>query len=161
MEYVDGSVIAQLGNPDMRTPIAHALAYPERIINGVSALDLTAAGTLRFEKPDWARFPCLALAFDALRTGKGAATVLNAANEVAVERFLEQGLNYLDIPRLIDAVMQAVQAPAAHTLADVLTLDHEAREQAWAWQRRTSVAQHITTLTTAAPAGTIAAAARS
>ena len=161
VEYVDGSVIAQLGNPDMRTPIAHALAYPERITNGVSVLDLTAAGTLRFEKPDWARFPCLALAFDALRTGKGAATVLNAANEVAVERFLEQGLNYLDIPRLIDAVMQAVHAPVAHTLEDVLTLDHEAREQAWAWQRRTSVTEHIATLTTAAPAGTIAAAARS
>ena len=103
VEYVDGSVIAQLGNPDMRTPIAHALAYPQRIENGVSALDLTAAGKLQFEKPDFGRFPCLALAFEALRVGNGAATVLNAANEVAVERFLEQGLNYLDIPRLIRA----------------------------------------------------------
>lgn len=152
VDYVDGSVIAQLGNPDMRTPIAHALAYPERINNGVNALDLTAAGALRFEKPDWARFPCLALAFDALRAGAGAATVLNAANEVAVERFLEQGLNYLDIPRLIESVLSAVLAPAAHTLDDVLNLDHEARGRAWAWQART---------VHAAGAGTIAVAARS
>jgi 1-deoxy-D-xylulose-5-phosphate reductoisomerase len=152
VEYVDGSVIAQLGNPDMRTPIAHALAYPERITNGVTALDLAAAGSLHFEKPDWARFPCLALAFDALRAGEGAATVLNAANEVAVERFLEQGLSYPDIPRLIESVLRAVHAPAAHTLTDVLELDHEARGRAWAWQGRSLHA---------AGAGTIAVAARS
>ena len=152
VEYVDGSVIAQLGNPDMRTPIAHALAYPERITNGVTALDLAAAGSLHFEKPDWARFPCLALAFDALRAGEGAATVLNAANEVAVERFLEQGLSYPDILRLIESVLRAVHAPAAHTLTDVLELDHEARGRAWAWQGRSLHA---------AGAGTIAVAARS
>ena len=138
VEYVDGSVIAQLGNPDMRTPIAHALAYPERIANGVSFLDLTATGALHFEQPDLGRFPCLALAFDALRTGNGAATVLNAANEIAVERFLEQGLRYTDIPRLIASVMSSVHASLAHNLEDVLSLDHEARERACEWQGRTS-----------------------
>ena len=155
VEYVDGSVIAQLGNPDMRTPIAHALAYPERIANGVSVLDLTAAGALRFEKPDVGRFPCLALAFEALRVGEGAATVLNAANEVAVERFLEQGLNYLDIPRMIEAVLASVRAPAAHSLDDVLNLDHEARERAWQWRGRSGRSGHRDTV------GTIAIAARS
>ncbi len=153
--YVDGSVIAQLGNPDMRTPIAHALAYPERITNGVDILDLTAAGTLHFEKPDWGRFPCLALAFEALRAGNGAATVLNAANEVAVERFLEQKLKYLDIPRLIEAVLTAVHASAAHSLDDVLALDHEAREQAWQWGRRSNTASR------GKVAGTIAVAVQS
>lgn len=134
VEYVDGSVIAQLGNPDMRTPIAHALAYPERISNGVDFLDLAAAGTLRFERPDTQRFPCLALAYDALRAGNGAATVLNAANEIAVERFLERDLNYADIPRLISTILDSVHAPPSSTLAEVLSLDHEARERARGWR---------------------------
>lgn len=133
VEYVDGSVIAQLGNPDMRTPIAHALAYPQRIENGVNFLDLTVAGTLHFEKPDRARFPCLALAFTALHAGNGAATVLNAANEVAVERFLKQDLPYADIAPLIEAVLEKVHAPLARTLDDVLQLDQAAREWAWQW----------------------------
>ncbi len=133
VEYVDGSVIAQLGNPDMRTPIAHALAYPERISNGVSFLDLTVNGTLKFEKPDLRRFPCLALAFEALNTGRGAATVVNAANEVAVARFLDGKLKFMDIPRLIEAVLTATDAPPTHNLADVLTLDHTAREHALRW----------------------------
>ncbi len=150
VEYVDGSVMAQLGNPDMRTPIAHALAYPERIENGVSALDLTAAGTLRFEKPDWGRFPCLALAFEAMRAGGGAATVLNAANEVAVERFLEQGLNYLDIPRLIEAILTVVHAPAVHSLEEVLSLDQEARSRAWAWQSGSALQKRVGTTVVAA-----------
>ena len=137
VEYVDGSVMAQLGNPDMRTPIAHALAYPERITNGVNFLDLTSTGTLKFEKPDLRRFPCLALAFDALRTGRGAATVLNAANEVAVARFLDGNLGFMDIPRLIEAVLAATHAPAAHSLADVLELDHAARERAQQWITQT------------------------
>ncbi|HTE13585.1 MAG TPA: 1-deoxy-D-xylulose-5-phosphate reductoisomerase, partial [Burkholderiales bacterium] len=152
VEYVDGSVIAQLGNPDMRTPIAHALAYPERIVNGVNFLDLTAIGALHFEKPDMGRFPCLALAFEALRAGNGAATVLNAANEVAVQRFLEQSLNYADIPRLIEAVLSALQVPPARNLEDVLSLDHDARERAWRW---TGPAHR------ARDAGTIAMSARS
>ena len=134
VEYVDGSVIAQLGNPDMRTPIAHALAYPERIANGVSVLDLTTAGALHFERPDFARFPCLTLAFEALRAGNGAATVLNAANEIAVARFLDSELKYADIPRLIEGVLSAVHAPMTRSLEDVLTLDHEARERARQWR---------------------------
>ena len=153
VEYVDGSVIAQLGNPDMRTPIAHALAYPERIANGVSFLDLTAHGALRFEQPDYARFPCLALAFEALREGNGAATVLNAANEIAVARFLDDDLNYDDIPRLIEAVLGAVQAPLARNLDDVLSLDHEARARARQWRGRAYRAAGRT--------GTIVAAGRS
>ena len=89
VEYEDGSVLAQLGNPDMRTPIAHALAYPERVDAGVSPLDLATIGSLTFERPDERRFPCLGLAYAALRAGGGAATALNAANEIAVAAFLE------------------------------------------------------------------------
>jgi 1-deoxy-D-xylulose-5-phosphate reductoisomerase len=136
VEYVDGSVMAQLGNPDMRTPIAHALAYPERIANGVNFLDLTSNGVLRFEKPDLTRFPCLSLAFDALRASNGAATVVNAANEIAVARFLDGDLGFMDIPRLIETVLAGTHAPATHTLTEILSLDHEAREQARHWQRR-------------------------
>ena len=88
VSYVDGSVLAQLGNPDMRTPIAHALAYPERIASGVAQLDLTHNRQLQFETPDFERFPCLALAYDALRAGGTAPALLNAANEVAVQAFL-------------------------------------------------------------------------
>jgi 1-deoxy-D-xylulose-5-phosphate reductoisomerase len=150
VEYVDGSVIAQLGNPDMRTPIAHALAYPERISNGVDFLDLAAAGTLRFERPDTQRFPCLALAYDALRAGNGAATVLNAANEIAVERFLEQRLNYADIPRLIHSVLDEVHAPPARVLADIMSLDHEARERARSWR---GTSRRITAAGTSIAAG--------
>ena len=152
VEYVDGSVIAQLGNPDMRTPIAHALAYPERIANGVSFLDLTVNGTLKFEKPDLRRFPCLGLAFEALRAGEGAATVVNAANEVAVARFLEGKLGFMDIPRLIEAVLTTVPAPAVGDLDAVLTLDRAAREVALRW---TTSSQH------SADPGTVSTALRS
>jgi 1-deoxy-D-xylulose-5-phosphate reductoisomerase len=137
VEYIDGSVIAQLGNPDMRTPIAHALAYPQRIANGVSFLDLAVAGALHFEQPDLSRFPCLRLAFDALHAGAGTATVLNAANEVAVERFLERGMRYMDIPHLIESVLGSVNAPLAHDIEDVLALDHESRTAAWDWASST------------------------
>ena len=133
VEYIDGSVIAQLGNPDMRTPIANALAYPQRIGNGVSFLDLAATGALHFEQPDFERFPCLALAFEALRTEQGAATVMNAANEVAVERFLEQGMTYTNIPLLIESVLGAVRAPLPCPLEAVLELDAEARALAREW----------------------------
>lgn len=152
VEYIDGSVIAQLGNPDMRTPIAHALAYPERMSNGVNFLDLTASRTLNFEKPDMDRFPCLALAFEALRNGQGAATVVNAANEVAVARFLDGNLGFMDIPKLIEFVLANTPAPAAKTLADVLAMDREARERARLWSARTQYT---------ARAGTIAVPARS
>ena len=150
VEYVDGSVMAQLGNPDMRTPIAHALAYPERIANGVSFLDLTSTGTLRFEKPDLERFPCLALAFDALKDGNGAATVVNAANEVAVARFLDGDLGFMDIPRLIESVLNTTHATATHTLADVLALDGSARDRAQQWSASRLHAAYSGTPATAA-----------
>jgi 1-deoxy-D-xylulose-5-phosphate reductoisomerase len=127
VEYVDGSVIAQLGNPDMRTPIAHALAHPGRIDAGVDFLQLAKVGALNFEAPDVHRFPCLTLAYEALRAGNGAATVLNAANEIAVARFLEHALSFADIPRLIEDVLEACDAPAVRALDDVLSLDREAR----------------------------------
>src|SRR5471030_3039893 len=100
VSYIDGSVLAQLGNPDMRTPIAHALAYPERIASGVAQLDLTQVGTLQFERPDFERFPCLALAYTALRAGGTAPTLLNAANEVAVQAFLDLRIGFRDIDRV-------------------------------------------------------------
>ncbi|NBW90571.1 MAG: 1-deoxy-D-xylulose-5-phosphate reductoisomerase, partial [Gammaproteobacteria bacterium] len=104
VEYVDGSMLAQLGSPDMRTPIAHALGWPERLESGVQSLDLAAAGTLQFEPPDTDRFPCLALAQQAGRAGGLAPTVLNAANEVAVAAFLEGRLNFCGIPAVIESV---------------------------------------------------------
>jgi len=127
VEYVDGSVIAQLGNPDMRTPIAHALAYPERIAAGVGALDLFKVATLDFEAPDLVRFPCLALAFRALRAGGSAPATLNAANEVAVQAFLDGDLGFTGIPALIAACLDALPALPLATLDDVLAADARAR----------------------------------
>jgi 1-deoxy-D-xylulose-5-phosphate reductoisomerase len=128
--YHDGSVLAQLGNPDMRTPIAYGLAYPERIDAGVTPLDLTLAGGLHFEKPDLQRFPCLGLAFDALRAGGVAPTVLNAANEVAVEAFLGGKVRFTDIAQLVAQVLQAAPAGAADTLDAILDADRMARAAA-------------------------------
>jgi len=130
VQYVDGSVLAQLGNPDMRTPIAHALAYPERIEAGVEPLDLLKVATLNFMAPDLARFPCLALAYQALRAGGTAPAVLNAANEVAVAAFLDKQISFLAIPRLIEDVLTALPASAADTLDDVLNADAAARAAA-------------------------------
>jgi 1-deoxy-D-xylulose-5-phosphate reductoisomerase len=127
VEYVDGSVLAQLGNPDMRTPIAYALAYPERIDAGVPALDLLTVARLDFEAPDLDRFPCLPLAYAALRAGGTAPAILNAANEVAVESFLDQRLPFLGIPRLIEATLAALPAGPEGSLDDVLAADAEAR----------------------------------
>ncbi len=110
VSYVDGSVLAQLGNPDMRTPIAHALAYPERIDSGVAQLDLTSMGALQFHQPDYERFPCLALAFDALRAGGTAPALLNAANEIAVEAFLDERIGFRDIDRVVRRVMDENRA---------------------------------------------------
>ncbi|CAG2143949.1 1-deoxy-D-xylulose-5-phosphate reductoisomerase [Cupriavidus numazuensis] len=128
--YRDGSVLAQLGNPDMRTPIAYGLAYPERIDAGVSPLDLTLAGALNFEKPDLVRFPCLALAFDALRAGGVAPAVLNAANEVAVEAFLQGGIRFTDIARIVGNVLEKAPHGAADSLECVLDADQLARQSA-------------------------------
>ncbi|MBK9447601.1 MAG: 1-deoxy-D-xylulose-5-phosphate reductoisomerase [Betaproteobacteria bacterium] len=127
VEYVDGSVIAQLGNPDMRTPIAHALAYPERIESGVGSLDLFQVAHLDFEAPDHERFPCLALAFRALRAGGSAPASLNAANEIAVQAFLDGNLAFTDIPCLISAALDALPAEPLNSLADVLAADSAAR----------------------------------
>lgn len=130
VEYVDGSVLAQLGNPDMRTPIAHALAFPERIDAGVASLNLIEVGTLTFEPPDPTRFPCLRLAYDALRAGGTAPAILNAANEVAVAAFLDNRLRFMDIPRVIEAVMRRVASTAASSIDDVLDADGRARDAA-------------------------------
>ncbi len=132
VSYVDGSVIAELGNPDMRTPIANALAFPERIASGVAQLDLTAVGTLQFEKPDFARFPCLALAFEALEAGGTAPALLNAANEVAVQAFLEQRIGFRDIDRVIARVMHENEHGAASSIEAVMAQDARARVAAQA-----------------------------
>ena len=130
VQYVDGSVLAQLGNPDMRTPIAYALAYPERIEAGVAPLDLVKIGALNFEAPDFVRFPCLALAYQALRAGGTAPVVLNAANEVAVAAFLDERISFLAIPRLIEEVLAALPVMMVNTLDDVLAADAAARAAA-------------------------------
>lgn len=134
--YADGSVLAQLGNPDMRTPIGYALAYPERIDAGVPPLDLTLAGGLHFEKPDLQRFPCLALAFEALRAGGAAPAILNAANEVAVASFLNQSIRFTDIARLVASVLASMPTSDASTLETVLATDAAARGEAREWVAR-------------------------
>ncbi len=132
VEYVDGSVIAQLSNPDMRVPIAHALGFPERIESGARALDLGAVANLGFERPDLERFPCLALAYDALRRGGTAPAILNAANEVAVEAFLAGRLRFTAIPRVIERAMREVAAGDGASLEEVLAADAGARRAACA-----------------------------
>jgi 1-deoxy-D-xylulose-5-phosphate reductoisomerase len=130
VEYIDGSVLAQLGNPDMRTPIAHALAYPERIDPGVQSLDLCAIGSLQFEQPDLDRFPCLRLAYRALDAGGNAPIVLNAANEVAVASFLAGRLAFARIAGLVEEVLARVTPSRVRTLDDVLAFDAQARTAA-------------------------------
>jgi len=130
VEYVDGSILAQLGNPDMRTPIAHALGWPERIPSGVESLDLVAAARLDFEAPDLRRFPALRLARAAAEAGGTAPAVLNAANEVAVAAFLGGRLGFLGIPELIEAVLERHENRAAEALPEVLAADRWAREVA-------------------------------
>ncbi len=130
VQYVDGSVIAELGNPDMRTPIAHALAYPERIDSGVAPLDLFEIASLSFERPDFGRFPCLALAYRALREGGSSPATLNAANEVAVQAFFDGRTGFSGIPRVIAAVMDRLPSTRLDSLDDVLAADAEARKVA-------------------------------
>jgi 1-deoxy-D-xylulose-5-phosphate reductoisomerase len=138
VEYVDGSMLAQLGSPDMRTPIAYALGWPERLDSGVQFLDLVRAGNLQFEAPDMARFPCLRLAREAAVAGGLAPTVLNAANEVAVAAFLEGRLNFAGIARVIEAVLATAPSGAASDLAVVLAADAKARESALRQLSRTA-----------------------
>ena len=130
VEYVDGSVIAQLSNPDMRVPIAHALAHPERIASGAQPLDLAAMKTLSFEPPDHERFPCLGLAYAALRAGGTAPAMLNAANEVAVAAFLAGRLPFTGIAGVIAQVLDALAARPADDLATVMAADAQARRAA-------------------------------
>ena len=146
VEYVDGSVLAQLGNPDMRTPIAYGLGFPERIGAGVEFLDLARIGALHFEEPDPERFPCVRLAYAALEAGGTAPTALNAANEVAVAQFLAGALRFRQIPALIEDVLAAeVMRPVAG-LDDVLAADRAARERAERWLRDAGVRQTARTL---------------
>ena len=130
VEYDDGSVIAQLSNPDMRVPIAHALAYPERVESGARSLDLSLVKSLSFEKPDLARFPCLGLAYAALRAGGTAPAVLNAANEVAVEAFLAGRLPFTGIGGVIADTLAAGAAGPADDLAQVMEADARGRREA-------------------------------
>ena len=127
VEYLDGSVIAQMGNPDMRTPIAYGLGFPDRIDAGVGALDLAKAGKLEFMGMDTGRFPCVRLAYDALALGGTAPAVLNAANEVAVDAFLNGVLSFMEIPRVIEDVLRSTTISSAETLNDILAADAIAR----------------------------------
>ena len=130
VEYTDGSVLAQLGNPDMRTPIAHALAWPERIESGVASLDLAALGSLRFEAPNIQRFPCLGLARAAAKARGDAPAALNAANEVAVAAFLDQRLPFTGISEIVDGVMQGWTVSEPACLEAVQEADVRARDSA-------------------------------
>ncbi|GGC03043.1 1-deoxy-D-xylulose 5-phosphate reductoisomerase [Oxalicibacterium flavum] len=130
VSYADGSVLAQLGNPDMRTPIAHALAYPERIASGVAPIDLVQIAQLTFVAPDMRRFPCLKLAYDALHAGGSAPAVLNAANEIAVQAFLDRRIGFRAVCDLIARVMDALPASPVDDIASVFELDRRARELA-------------------------------
>ncbi len=127
VEYVDGSILAQLGHPDMRTPIAHALAWPERVSSGVSSLELFTVKHLDFEPPDFERFPCLSLAYQAVRAGGTCPAILNAANEVAVQAFLEGRLVFTGIPAVIEACLARVASHPAECLETILADDHLTR----------------------------------
>ena len=130
VEYQDGSVLAQLGSPDMRTPISYCLAWPDRMPAPVERLDLAKIAQLSFEEPDLVRFPCLQLAKDALAQGRGAPAILNAANEIAVAAFLDKRIGFMDIPSVVESVLAGYDAPVPATIADILALDSEARRRA-------------------------------
>lgn len=130
VRYVDGSVIAQLGQPDMRTPIAYGLAWPNRIEAGVAPLNLAQLAALSFSEPDLTRFPCLALAFSAAQAGGIAPTVLNAANEIAVAAFLDEGMPYLHIPKVVEKTLNAIQACPVESIEVILDIDAQARRVA-------------------------------
>ncbi|MBU6493596.1 MAG: 1-deoxy-D-xylulose-5-phosphate reductoisomerase [Burkholderiales bacterium] len=127
VSYADGSMLAQLGNPDMRTPIAHALAHPQRIQSGVKPLDLAEVARLTFERPNLQRFPCLRLAFEALELGGTASTILNASNEVAVAAFLDRRIGFTTIATLVEDVLKRMPSSQAASLDDVLEADRHAR----------------------------------
>lgn len=130
VEYHDGSVLAQLGNPDMRTPIAYGLSYPDRITSGVASLDFLKLAKLEFDAPDMVRFPCLRLAYDALNYGGTAPAILNAANEVAVQAFLDDQISFLGIPQLIETVLSQSTFSAVESIAQLVAVDQQARKLA-------------------------------
>jgi len=136
--YNDGSVLAQLGNPDMRTPIAHALAWPERMESGVEPLDLFSAGTLEFSRPSLERFPCLGLAYRALRIGGTATTILNAANEIAVAAFLAGEIRFPAIAQVIEHTLSALASEPAESIEGILAADARARDYARDWLKRSA-----------------------
>ncbi len=139
VDFIDGSTLAQLGLPDMRTALAVGLGWPQRILSGVPALDLLAqGGKLEFEPPDTNAFPCLSLAFAAMRTGGTAPAILNAANEEAVSAFLQGNIGFLDIPALVSATLDAMPAQPADSLESLLATDAEARRITCARIRKTS-----------------------
>jgi 1-deoxy-D-xylulose-5-phosphate reductoisomerase len=130
VEYIDGSVLAQLGNPDMRTPIAYGLGYPDRLTSGVSSLDFLTMAKLEFSPPDMVRFPCLRLAYDALKQGGTAPAILNAANEVAVQAFLRDEIKFMTIPMVIEAVLNASHVDAVESIEQLISIDQQARNHA-------------------------------
>ncbi|SNC58312.1 1-deoxy-D-xylulose-5-phosphate reductoisomerase [Sodalis endosymbiont of Henestaris halophilus] len=130
VRYADGSVLAQLGSPDMRTPIAHAMAYPERVPSGVKPLDFLRLGTLSFEQPDKNRYPCLQLAIDASQRGQAATTTLNAANEIAVAAFLSGNIRFTDIAAVNRRVLEQGDSPEPNSVEEVLYIDSQARKMA-------------------------------
>ncbi len=130
VSYNDGSVLAQMGNPDMRTPIAYGLSYPERIESGVEQLDIFDVARLDFEKPDFERYRCLQLAFDAHRTGGYATIALNAANEIAVEAFLAKKIKFTDIPLIVENALQKAPSGTPQQIDDILSQDISSRENA-------------------------------
>ena len=144
VEYLDGSILAQMGNPDMRTPIAHALAWPERIDSGVDGLDFFKSNRLDFEEPDFERFPCLTYAYKSAKAGGTAPTILNAANEVAVQSFLDDEIGFLDIARVIGYVLEQVPHTVVLDLDTVLETDKKARKIA---------AEYINTMSNSDKAG--------
>ena len=133
VEYVDGSVLAQLGHPDMRTPIAHALAWPERLASGAAFLNFTQLAKLEFQAPDFGRFPCLQLAFAALETGGTAPAILNAANEIAVQAFLERRIRFTAIAAVVEWTLEQVGVSTIETLTTILAADVAARTVANEW----------------------------
>ena len=141
VEYIDGSTLAQLGNPDMRTPIAYALSHPERIESGVSGLDLIKTKRLDFEAPDLDKFPCLGLAYKALLMGQSAPTILNAANEVAVDAFLTESITFNQIAELIEFCMSTIKSQPLDSIETVLEVDSLTRHLAVSWID----SHHITT----------------
>lgn len=130
VDYVDGTVLAQMGNPDMRVPIAHSMAWPERFDSGVEPLNIFDVGRMDFQKPDLERFPCLRLAYEAINAGGIMPTVLNAANEIAVEAFLDERIRFTDIPVIIERCMEKFEVKAADTLEIILDIDQQARIKA-------------------------------